>query len=135
MHALHPPFQDAYGFKFEFSGRTVVFSGDTAYNPKLADFAHGADYLVHEAMYQPAVKALLSRVPNADRLMQHLLAAHTVTEDVGRIAAAAQVKNLVLSHLVPGDDTSITDEMWAAGARQYYHGNVIVAKDLMSIDL
>jgi ribonuclease BN (tRNA processing enzyme) len=34
---------------------------------------------------------------------------HTTAEDVGRAAAAAGVKLVVLSHLVPGDDPSITD--------------------------
>jgi len=60
-------------------------------------------------------------------------AAHTVTEDVGRIAAAAKVKLLVLSHLVPGDDSAVTEEMWIAGARQFYAGPIIVGRDLLEI--
>jgi len=62
-----------------------------------------------------------------------LLAAHTVPEDVGRIAAAAGVKTLVLSHFVPGDDPSITDEQWSAGVRKFFKGRIIVGKDLMEI--
>jgi ribonuclease BN (tRNA processing enzyme) len=135
MRSLHPPFDDSYGFKFEFDGKTVVFSGDTAYNPKLAEFAKGADYLVHEVQYGPGVEALAKRVPNAKNALKHFLASHTMTDDVGRIAAAAGVKNLVLSHFVPGDDPSITDEMWAEGVRKHYKGNVLVGRDLMSIDL
>lgn len=135
MRSLHPPFHDSYGFKFEFDGKTVVFSGDTAYNPKLAEFAKGADYLVHEVQYGPGVEALAKRVPNAKRALEHFLASHTMTEDVGRIAAAAGVKNLVLSHFVPGDDPSITDEMWAEGVRKHYKGNILVGHDLMSIAL
>lgn len=135
MRSLHPPFHDSYGFKFEFDGKTIVFSGDTAYNPKLAEFAKGADYLVHEVQYGPGVEALARRVPNAKRALEHFLASHTMTDDVGRIAAAAGVKNLVLSHFVPGDDPSITDEMWAEGVRKHYKGNILVGHDLMSIDL
>lgn len=135
LYSLHPPLHDSYAFKFEFDGKTVVFSGDTAYNPKLAEFAKGADYLVHEVIYVPGVDAMVKRVPNAATLRKHLLDSHTTTEDVGRIAAAAQVKNLVLSHLVPGDDASITDAMWSEGVRQHYQGNIIVGKDLMAIDL
>ena len=135
MRTLHPPFTESYGYKFEFGGRTVVFSGDTAYNPKLADFAKGADYLVHEVQYGPALAELAKRVGNAKTVMEHFLASHTMTEDVGRVAAAAQVKNLVLSHFVPGDDPSITDAMWTQGVRQHYQGNIIVGKDLMAIDL
>ncbi len=119
MHSIHPPLVDAYAYKFETGGKTIVFSGDTAYNPKLAEFARGADYLVHEVMYAPALEALAKRVPNARTMMEHLHASHTVTEDVGRIAAAAQVKNLVLSHFVPGDDPAITDDIWSEGVRKH----------------
>jgi hypothetical protein len=35
------------------------------------------------------------------RLKEHLLASHTTTEQVGKIATAAKVKTLVLSHPGP----------------------------------
>ena len=38
---------------------------------------------------------------------------------------------LVLSHFVPGDDPTITDEMWAAGARAHFKGKIVVGRDLM----
>jgi ribonuclease BN (tRNA processing enzyme) len=60
---------------------------------------------------------------------------HTKTEDVGRIAAAAEVKVLVLSHLVPGDDPSVIDENWMEGVRKNFSGRIIVAKDLMQLAL
>ena len=59
-------------------------------------------------------------MPNAATLREHLLASHTVTEDIGKVAAAAGVKTLVLSHLVPPDDNSITDDMWMEGVRKHY---------------
>lgn len=129
----HPPIAEAYAFRFDAKDRSIVISGDTAYSPDLAAFAKGADVLVHEAMYLPGIEALIKRAPNASRLREHLLASHTTTEDVGRIAAEAGVKTLVLSHLVPGDDPSITDEQWASGARKHFTGQVIVGKDLIEI--
>ena len=44
----HPPIHDSFALRFEFGSKTVVFSGDTTYFPPLAEFAHNADYLVHE---------------------------------------------------------------------------------------
>jgi len=129
----HPPITQAYAYRFEAKDRSVVISGDTAYAPELAHFAKGADVLVHEAMYVPAIEVLIKRARNAPRLREHLLASHTSTEDVGRIAAEAGVKTLVLSHLIPGDDPSITDEQWSEGARKYFKGRVIVGKALMRI--
>ena len=99
----------------------------------VVELARGADVLVHEVLYVPGVDALARRVPNATTLREHLLAAHTTTEDVGRVAAAAGVKTLVLSHFVPGDDPTITDEMWLEGVRRHFSGNVVVGKDLMVI--
>ncbi len=87
-----------------------------------------------EAMYLPAIERLAARFcPRAARLLDHLKAAHTTTEQVGQIAAAANVKKLVLSHLVPGDDPAITDQMWITGARQHFRGEIVVARDLMPL--
>lgn len=133
LRVKHPPITQSYAYRFDSKDRSVVISGDTAYLPALAEFAKGADVLVHEVMYLPGIEALLRRLPNAARLRQHLMAAHTVSEDVGRIAAQAGVKTLVLSHFVPGDDPSITDDQWAGGVRKHFNGEIIVGKDLLEI--
>lgn len=129
----HPPITQAYAYRFDAADRSVVISGDTAYSPELAEFAKGADVLVHEIMYLPGIEALISRLPNAKRLREHLMAAHTLPEDVGKVAAQAGVKTLVLSHFVPGDDASITDDQWSEGVRKHFKGRVIVGKDLLEI--
>jgi ribonuclease BN (tRNA processing enzyme) len=110
-----------------------VISGDTAYSPELVALAKGADVLVCEAMHLAGLEALLKKVPNAATLREHLLASHVATEEVGRIAAEAGVKTLVMSHLVPGDDPSITDEMWMEGVRKHYQGTVVVGRDLLEV--
>ena len=129
----HPPITQAYAYRFDARDRSVVISGDTAYSPQLAEFAKDADVLIHEVMYLPALETLLKRLPNATRLREHLLASHTLPEDVGKVAAQAKVKTLVLSHFVPGDDPSITDEQWSEGARKHFKGRIVVGKDLMEI--
>ena len=129
----HPPITQSYAYRFDAKDRSVVISGDTAYAPELATFAKGADVLIHEAMYLPAIEKLIKQNQGSTRLREHLLAAHTSTEDVGRIAAQADVKTLVLTHFVPGDDPAITDEQWSEGVRKYFRGAIIVGKDLMEI--
>jgi ribonuclease BN (tRNA processing enzyme) len=110
-----------------------VISGDTRRSDHLVALAHGADVLVHEAMWLPAVDRIVSRDPNASTLKKHLLDSHTSVEDCGRVAQAAGVKTLVLSHLVPGGDASITEDMWTDAARRHFQGRIIVGKDLMEI--
>ena len=129
----HPPIKHAYAYRFDAKDRSIVISGDTNYAPGLIALAKGADVLVHEVLYLPGLDRLLSRVPNAATLRKHLLESHTVTEDVARVAAEAQVKTLVLSHFVPGDDPEITDEMWSEAVRRHFKGRIIVGKDLMEI--
>jgi ribonuclease BN (tRNA processing enzyme) len=131
----HPPISDNFAYKFETPDGIIVFSSDTAYNPKLAEFAKGADVLVHEALYLPAVDRLVIKTKNGATLKKHLLASHTTTEDVGRIAAAAGVKVLVLSHFVPGDDPDVTDDDWTHDVKKNFSGRIIVAKDLMQLAL
>ena len=129
----HPPITQSYAYRFDARDRSIVVSGDTAYAPELAEFARGADVLVHEAMYLPAIEKLIQQNPDAKRLREHLLAAHTSTEDVGKVANQAGVKTLVLTHFVPGDDPTITDAQWIEGVRKNFKGRLIVGKDLMEI--
>jgi len=135
LRNLHPPITESFALKFEFPNKTIVFSGDTAYFLPLAQFARGADILVHEVMYAPALERLLARTPNAPTLMAHLKASHTLTDEVGRIASEAGVKTLVLSHLVPADDPSVTEKVWTDAVRETWKGDLVVAHDGMEIAL
>ena len=129
----HPPVTPAFAYRFDAPDRSIVFSGDTTPSENLIALARGADVLVHEVMYLPAIDRLLARVPNASTLRQHLIDSHTTVEDAGKVAKAAGVKTLVLSHLVPGDDPAITDQMWIDGARAHFDGRIVLAAELMEI--
>ena len=132
---IHPPIDDSFAFKFKLGKKIIVFSGDTAYCPALATFAAGADYLIHEAMYSPAVDDMAKRRPNATKLIASIKSHHTSAEDVGRIAKAANVKNLVLNHFVPADDKSVTDEVWLNAVSSTFSGTIIIGKDLLQFAL
>jgi ribonuclease BN (tRNA processing enzyme) len=133
----HYTLKSAFAYRFDTrsdtASRSVVFSGDTAPSKNLIELAHGADVLVHEVMYLPALERMMAKIDNAPTLLDHLLKSHTTTEQVGKVAAAAGVKTLVLSHFVPGGDPAITDEMWAADVRKNFSGKIVVGKDLMVI--
>lgn len=128
----HPPVVPSFAYRFDTADRSIVFSGDTNVSQNLIRLAAGADVLVHEVMHVPSISAILERDPDAKRLREHLLASHTTVEDVGRVAAAAKVKTLVLSHFVPGD-VDLPDDEWTAGARSHFKGRVVVGADLMEI--
>jgi len=134
----HPPVKPSLGYRFDFKDRSIAFSGDTAPLDAVAKMAKGADVLVHEAMYLPAVEPeVKSRLAQGQPgtladFMAHMKADHTPAEDAGRIAQEAGVKKLVLSHLTPAIP-SVTDETWRAAAAKHFKGEIIVAQDLMVI--
>ena len=130
----HPPLVPSFAYRFDMADRSIVFSGDTTRSDNLVTLARNADVLVHEALYdEAAVDRLVASVPNATDLKRSILSHHTTVEDVGRVAAAAGVKMLVLSHLIPAEDPAITDEMWIDAARRQYDGHIVVGKDLMEL--
>jgi ribonuclease BN (tRNA processing enzyme) len=134
----HPPVKPALGYRFDFHDRSIVFSGDTTPIEAVALMSKGADVLVHEAMYLPAVEAYIKdqvangRPVSVEAFMAHMKADHSPVEEVGRIAQEAGVKTLVLSHLTPAID-SISDDMWRAPAARNFKGEIIVAHDLMVV--
>jgi ribonuclease BN (tRNA processing enzyme) len=134
----HPPVTPALGYRFDFHDRSIAFSGDTTPLEAIAQLAKGADVLVHEAMYVPAVENYLreqvakGRPVKFDDFMAHMKADHSPVGDVGRIAQEAGVKTLVLSHLTPAIE-SISDDTWRAPAAQYFKGEIIVGHDLMVV--
>jgi ribonuclease BN (tRNA processing enzyme) len=67
----------------------------------------------------------MARIPNADRLIDHIVASHTTHIDVGKVTKTAGVKTLLLTHLVPSDDPSLIDEMWMEGAKTHFNGNLL----------
>jgi len=129
----HPPVVPAFAYRFDAVDRSIVISGDTARSESVVRLAQGADVLVHSALYVPAIDRMVARVPNAARLKQSIIAHQTSAEDAGRVAQAAGVKTLVLSHLVPPDDPEVTEQMWLDAARAHFRGQVIVGRDLLEI--
>jgi ribonuclease BN (tRNA processing enzyme) len=129
----HPPVAPAFAYRFDCPDRSIVFSGDTRPTPALVELARGADVLVHEVMYAPALEKLIASEPNAERLREHLLASHTTTEQVGRVATEAGVKTLVLNHFVPGGDPALTDEVWRDAVASHFQGRLVIGRDLLEL--
>jgi len=129
----HPPVTPAFAYRFDCPDRSIVLSGDTRPSDNLIALARGADVLVHEVMYLPALEELIATEPNAARLREHLLASHTTTEQVGRIATEAGVKTLVLNHFVPGGYPPVADEVWRDAVTPNFKGRLIVGHDLLEI--
>lgn len=131
----HPPVP-CFAYRIEGGGKAVVFGADTAPLPALAGFAQGADLLIHEAMLEAALPALVARVGNGDdRLMHHLRRSHTPAHAAARIARQAGVGALALNHLVPSDDPAWTEAHWRAAVEPEWPGAFHLGRDGLRIPL
>lgn len=123
----------SYALRFQTPDKVIVFSGDTGRCEPVAALARGADLMVHEVIDLDLIeKAMSAQLPPAvaQGLMRHMREEHTTAEDVGRLAKAAGVKQLVLNHVIPGQ--SEPDSVYIDPVRKHYDGPVTVARDLMS---
>jgi len=127
----HPPVEPAFAFRFDTADRSIVFSGDTTPCANLIELARGADVLVHEVLYEPALDDICGHLANATRLRRHLLDSHTTQDQVGAVAREAGVKTLVLSHFVPADP--IPAHVWHAAAAAHFDGEIVVGRDLLEL--
>lgn len=128
----HPPIAHSFAYRFDTPDRSIVISGDTRYSESVVKLARGADVLVHEVVS----RAFWERpgAPQPPDVVRHILASHTDAPDVGRVAAAAGVGTLVLSHFVPTEGPGApSDDEWIAGARRHFNGRIIVGKDLLEL--
>lgn len=120
----HGTWREAYGYRFDTPGRSVVISGDTKPSENLVRAAAGADVLVHE-VYPGARTA-----PNATESAawpSYMRDFHTSDVEVGQLAARIHPKLVILTHIVR---RGATDEELLAGVRQHFSGRVVVGHDL-----
>ncbi|GAB2756468.1 MBL fold metallo-hydrolase [Sinomonas soli] len=116
----HPPVFPAFAFRFDTAYGSVVISGDTAECGNVATLAAGADLLIHEAVNL----AYFAARDFSPEFLNHQQVSHTTPTGVGRIARAAGVGHVVLSHLAG----VATDEEWAAGVAEEFPGPITVAR-------
>lgn len=128
----HVPIEHSYAYRFDTPDASIVISGDTALSDSVRTLARGADILVHEVFMRAFFEA--PDAPLTPDIRRHIIASHTDAEDLGRLAADAGVKTLVMTHFVPSAPTGhIPDEEWIAAARKHFSGRIIAGRDLMEI--
>ena len=63
--------------------------------------------------------------------LRHMHEEHVTPEEVGRFAAQAGVKTVVMTHLSPSPDPNDDFARYAIAAKKHFSGSVLIAKDLM----
>jgi ribonuclease Z len=102
----HDPIRPAVGYRFDWQGRSVVVSGDTALSANLTENAKGADVLVSESLAPNMVgmaqqAATSQNNPRMAKIMADIPDYHATPIEAARMANDAGVKLLVYSHHIP----------------------------------
>ncbi|MFQ5903189.1 MAG: MBL fold metallo-hydrolase [Candidatus Binatia bacterium] len=120
------------GYRIDTEDRSVVFSGDTRPCPALVELARGADLLVHEVFFSPEFESTGAPYGRHKDFVQpdwNNRVRHTKPHEVGKIAAEAGVKKLVLTHLWSNEG----QERLKKEVADYFHGEIIIGHDLLSV--
>ncbi|HEX4409694.1 MAG TPA: MBL fold metallo-hydrolase [Xanthobacteraceae bacterium] len=129
----------SYSYRFETPDRVVFFTGDTGPSDAVVDLAKGADLYVTETTSPEDVVELFKKngtwqsKSDAEKegFLRHMHEEHVTPEDIGKMAAKAGVKAVVMSHIGPSVKPDDDYQRYVDEAKKYYSGPITLAKDLM----
>ena len=130
----------SYSYRFDTKYGSVAFSGDTGPSNTVAELAKGADIFVCEVNDVDGIVAMLRNAPNMppealSRWTAHMEHEHLSPDEVGKLAARAGVKMVVLSHFSIIGEVGSDMTPWTTGVRKYFKGAIVPGKDLDEYDL
>lgn len=113
----HPLISVAIKVKEKTTGKTIVYTGDTAYNERLVDFSKGSELLIAECSLYKSEKGAVK--------------GHMCSTEAGGMARRAGVAKLLLTHLPHhGKTKQLVEE-----AKEVYKGEIILAAAEVIIDV
>lgn len=128
----------SFSYRFDFGNRSITYSGDTGPSEALTKLAEGSDLLVTEVM---DLDRLLAEIELRRRdaspkmlaaMREHLSTHHLPAAEVGKIAAKARVKRVVLTHYALPDPLVASGPYLRGGVGTSFSGTVDLARDLSS---
>lgn len=136
----HDPVRPAVGYRFDYKGRSVVVSGDTAKSTILERVAKGADILLHEALQPRLVTKMTAALDkkglgNTAKITKDILDYHASPEEAADSARKAGVGQLVFTHIVPPFPSRFFNPAFLGGAPKRFNGEIVVGEDGMFFSL
>jgi ribonuclease BN (tRNA processing enzyme) len=129
----------SYSYRFDTPNRVVFFTGDTGPSDAVVELAQGADLYVTECTSPEDVVALFKKTgawqaktpQEQEGFLRHMHEEHVTPDDIGKMAAKAGVKAVVMTHLGPTPNPNDDYQRFVDQAKKYYFGPITLAKDLM----
>jgi len=123
-------------YRFDLPDRSIAFTGDTGPSRAVEQLAKGADMLVTEMInVEETMNLVATHFPNMpekefEEMKFHQETQHLPYEEVGKLAATAGVKSVVLTHFVPSRVTPEQEAMYREAIGRHFSGHVTFARDL-----
>lgn len=132
----HDPIEPAVGYRFDYKGRSLCISGDTAKSSNLEAACKGVDIIVHDALQPALLKSMETGMQergntSAAKIFFDIQDYHASPEQAAESAQAAGAKMLVLSHLVPPLPMAYLYPAFLGDAGARYDGPIVVGEDGM----
>ena len=136
----HDPIEPAVGYRFDYKGRALCISGDTAKSANLIATCKGADLIVHDALQPRMVKEIQATFAaqgnaNTAKIFADIQDYHATPEQAAESAQAAGARVLVLSHLVPPLPFAYLYPAFLGDAPLRFDGEIVVGEDGMLFSL
>jgi ribonuclease Z len=130
----HFPVDEAFGFRIDQGGSSIVISGDTKVSENLIANSKNVDLLVHEVYWSQGLRDIAAAAKDEEEKARFelLRSYHTGSEEVGDVATRANTRHLVLSHIIRsrGDPADFVTDVSPS-----YSGQLTVAEDLMTFEV
>jgi ribonuclease Z len=136
----HRPVGPAVGYRFDYRGRSVVVSGDTAEDASIAEIARSADVLVHEAQANHLLAILEEAARRAERprvaqIFHDIPDYHTTPVEAARVANQAGVRLLVFTHLTPPPPNGFLERVFVRGVAEVRPEGWVLGDDGFYVEL
>lgn len=119
------PILECVGYRVETAEGTVTYSGDSGGVPQsMIELARDSDVLIHMCHFATGME------PSA--AYRKASGSHM---DVAEVAQRANVRTVVLSHMIPMLDGPGVMERLVVEMHAVYEGNIVIGRDLMEIPL
>lgn len=136
----HSPIDPAVGYRFDYKGRSISFSGDTVKTDKFQNAAKGSDIIVHEALDKKIIHRMskLNYAAGNNRLgkiMLDITDYHTSPVQAAEVAKGANAGMLVYSHIVPPLINGVIENVFMRGVADAFDGPIHIGRDGMLFTL
>lgn len=122
----HGPVKPAFGYRVDYKGHSVAFSGDTRPSENLIRYTRGVDVLVHEVFDADAFRA--RAIAASPESIEAVIAHHTTPEQAGKVFSQVKPRLAVYSHAA--DSEGIMTQ-----TRRTYAGPLQGPEDMLTIEI